>query len=238
MKVNPSEHYGSNYFYPAHKEYVDEFGVKRKYYGPSKEWHGFGYIAQWIKEEFNPESILDIGCSAGSFISYARKLGIRCKGVDISHYAIENCIDGAKGCVEVSDITKHNPPFSGFNIVTAMDLMEHIYYSDLDNVMRYIKSSLIKNGIVFACIATTRNSNEEWIHTSKDDEVPASKRWLAVSGHVTVQPMTFWIKKFESTGFETLYSSMAKFQIWKEYKSDLKGLESWSIRNIYIGAKI
>lgn len=237
MKIDPSQHYGENYFYPNFTMYTDQYGVERKYFGPSKEWYGFLYIAQWMKENIQEaKSIFDIGCSAGSFISHASSIGFDCRGCDISKYAISNAVTDAIGKVRRADITK-DIPWDKCDLVTAMDLMEHIYMNKMDLAMQYILNAMKEKGLFFACIATMRASNEEFVHTNPEDEIPADKRWLGIAGHVTIKPISFWIDLMSKYGIEPRYDLMAKFQIWRVLHTEMKNCDSWSILNVYIGQK-
>lgn len=237
MKIDPSEHYGENYFYPNFTTYMDQYGVERKYYGPAKEWHGFHYIAEWIKENIpNIKSVFDIGCSAGSFVDHASSIGLECYGCDISKYAVKEAVQGARGKIRIADITKESP-WTSCDLVTAMDLMEHIYMNKMDLAMKYIMDAMNCRGFFFACIATMRNKNEEFVHTSPEDEIPSDKRWLGVAGHVTIKPIQFWIDLMDKYGIAPRYDLMAKFQIWRVLHPDMKNCDSWSILNTYIGQK-
>jgi len=238
MKVDPNEHYEEGYFFPQTRTYLDEFNNEREYRGPAKDWHGFTEIAQWLKLNFpDAHTIYDIGCGPGSFVARASQIGFLCRGIDISKWAIKNCVEGARGRLQVVNIIKENPSHIQHDMVTALDLMEHIYEKDLDKSLDYIYQSIRSEGIFFACIATARNQNEIWTHTSEEDEVPPNKRWLAISGHVNIKFMDYWIKKMESTGLKTDYESMVKFQIWRMQHSELSALDSWSLLNVYIGRK-
>jgi len=237
MKIDPGSHYGEDYFYPNFTTYIDQYGVERKYFGPSKEWYGFFYIAQWLKENIpEAKSIFDIGCSAGSFVSHASSLGFDCMGCDISKYAISQAVSGATEKVKIADITKDSP-WTKCDLVTAMDLMEHIYLNKMDSAMNYILNAMKDNGIFFACIATMRNANEEFVHTSPVDEIPADKRWLGVAGHVTIKTIQFWIDLMNHYGIEPRYDLMAKFQIWRVLHPEMKNCDSWSILNVFVGQK-
>jgi cyclopropane fatty-acyl-phospholipid synthase-like methyltransferase len=234
MLIKPSEWYNDDYFYPNHKTYIDEFGVSRIYYGPSKEWGGFGLIANWIKENFpNAKTLYDIGCSAGSFVDYSSRIGFNSFGVDISRFAVNNCVEGARGKLHIQDITSSNPVKQS-DLVTSMDLMEHIYEKDLNKVIEYIKKSMAPGATFFSCICTARHENEIWQHSSEQDPIPQNRNWLAVSGHVNIKWMEDWMKIFSNAGFTMDYEKMFKFQIWRT-RNELSQTDSWSIRNVYIG---
>jgi 2-polyprenyl-3-methyl-5-hydroxy-6-metoxy-1,4-benzoquinol methylase len=237
MNIKPSEWYTDDYFYPKFRKYLDQYGVERTYYGPSKDWHGFSLIASFVRNTFpDAKTLHDIGCSAGSFVARASEYGLDCTGVDISRFAITHCLPGASGKLYIADITKDKARRQN-DIVTSMDLMEHVYEKDLDYVIKYTLSCMKNNGIYFACIATTRNANEEWSHPDENTPVPQKWQWAAVSGHVHLRPIGYWIKKLEHHGFKTNYDLMARFQLWKESQSDMRGMEAWSISNVYFGNK-
>jgi len=235
MKVDPDQIYGEDYFYPKFTLYTDEFGVERRYYGPSKEWGGFSFIANWVKENIpSAKTLLDVGCSAGSFVDYASRIGFDARGVDISKFAINNCCEGARGKVKLADITKEPPP-GRFDLVTAMDLMEHLYTQSVPAVLNYFRSALNPGGYVFCCICTARHPNELWEHTSKNDEVPADKTWLSVSGHVNIKYPEKWIEEFKSAGFVIDYEKMLNFALWHQKHPDMSQCLSWSVNNVLIG---
>jgi len=70
-------------------------------------------------------SLLDVGCAYGFFLDEARKLGMTVHGLDLSETAIkwmENNL-GIKGTVGLSSDAPKGP----FNIITAIEVIEHIY---------------------------------------------------------------------------------------------------------------
>lgn len=236
MLVKPSEWYSEDYFYPKSREYVDEWGVTRTYFGPSKDWSGFDLIALFIKNNFNIGTISDIGCSAGGFVARSVNAGFDTIGVDISRFAINNCVDGARGKLRVVDITKDSP-IRQSDMAVAFDLMEHIYQKDIDKALDYISNSIKPGGYFFACIATARNENETWQHTSENDLIPQNRNWLAVSGHVNIKWLEDWIQIFKSIGFIPDYEKMYRFQLWRTHNNELSQCDSWGLRNIFIGKK-
>ena len=241
MQIKPKDWYNENYFYPNKRTYVDQFGVSREYPGPSLDWHGMTIVAGFIKEIFpDVKTIYDIGCSAGSFVSRSRDIGFDTTGCDISTFAIQNCLDGAKGKVRIVDITKEQPSTQlskQHDMVIAFDLLEHIYMKDLDLALKYITESVKPGGFVFFCIATVRADNEQYVHPDEDTPVPSDKTWQLVSGHVNNQYLGWWINKIESCGIKTDYEKMMKFQLMRVNNMEMKDVESWGVRNVYVGRK-
>ena len=50
----------------------------------------FEGIASVIKQEYAPQTVLDVGCACGHLVKALRNLGIEAYGVDVSEYALEN----------------------------------------------------------------------------------------------------------------------------------------------------
>lgn len=237
MKVCPKDFYTEDYFFPNKKKWVDQFGVTREYHGPAKDWHGFTAIAMYIKEKFSGiKTIFDVGCSAGSFVARSRTIGFDTVGCDISRYAVNNCEEGAKGFIRLQDITR-DKPWRPSDMTVAFDLMEHVYEKDLDRAIQFILSATKPGGKIFLCIATARNQNELWQHTSEEDEIPNDKAWLAVAGHVNIKTLDTWIKRLEANGIETDYEMMHRFQLWRRQSTEMSQVMSWDIGNIYVGTK-
>ena len=235
MLIKPKDWYSEDYFYPNTRHYTDQYGVTREYKGPSKDWNGFSYIANFIKDNFiGVETINDIGCSAGAFVARSIEMGFKTKGCDISDFAINNCLEGARGHVVEVDITKYES-MKKSDMVVSFDLMEHIYEKDLNDALAFITGSCKSGGWIFLCIATARNQNEIWSHPDEDTIVPPDRTWLAVSGHVHIRTIDWWIKKLESCGFTTNYEKMMHFHLWRARHSTMRDVESWGIGNVYIG---
>lgn len=101
------------------------------------EFSGAKEIADAWKTMFNPKNLLDVGCGRGTFLTYARDVGIEAEGFDFSEWAIKNRYDRCKPeWLRVHDATKPWPyTDKSFELVVALDFWEHIYQEDLQLVM-------------------------------------------------------------------------------------------------------
>ncbi len=93
-------------------------------------------LASYLFNRFKMQKdakFLEIGCGRGEFLEGFRKLGLDCRGVDLSDYCIKN-----KSFLNVTraDISKDKLPFedSVFDIVYHKSLIEHFYSPD--NLMK------------------------------------------------------------------------------------------------------
>jgi 2-polyprenyl-3-methyl-5-hydroxy-6-metoxy-1,4-benzoquinol methylase len=70
---------------PYTKGYFEE--AEGSHYHGYEDWPQFKDRAEWIKKEYNPKAVLDIGAAKGFLVKHLRDLGIKADGVDLSEYA-------------------------------------------------------------------------------------------------------------------------------------------------------
>ena len=95
-------------------------------------------------------SVLDIGCGAGFLTNYLAKQGYRVSGIDLSTSSLQE----ARRRDETGSVSYHSGnatslPFAdqSFDVVTAMDLLEHV--EQPDQVIREAARVLKKGGLFF-----------------------------------------------------------------------------------------
>lgn len=98
-------------------------------------------------------------CGRGTFIAYARDIGIEAVGFDFSRYAINNPYTKCKPeWLSLHDArNKWNYPDHCFDLVVALDFFEHLYEEDLACVEK--EMFRVAKKWVFILIATTRGGN-------------------------------------------------------------------------------
>ncbi len=214
---------------------------KWSYFNPSGEWTGCKYIVAAWKEMFSPKNLLDVGCGRGQIISYARDIGIEAEGFDFSEWAIgdEGRYEGTKPeWVKCHDATEKWPyPDNSFDLVVSLDLLEHIYTDDID----FVRSELyrVARKWVFLQIAVSETGglqgrSEEGYRLVKQKTVPKGLEGCAVAGHVTVQPESFWIDKF-NWGDLYLRRDLKQY-FWSLVSEDV--IKNWLLNSILIYEKL
>ncbi len=196
------DYYNKDYFVtPQGKKFSAPDG---KVYGwsyenPIGEFAGAGPICQAWKTMFEPENMLDIGCGRGTFVAYARDCEIDAEGFDFSSFAVSD--EGRyprckKEWVQQHDATKKWPyPDNHFDLVTCLDLFEHIYEEDLpmviDEMFRVAKKW------IFIQICTIKG--QVGYSFKKGQQIPVELEGMAVAGHVTIKPEYWWNYRFYRT---------------------------------------
>jgi len=156
-----------------------------------------------IKED---DTILDFGCAKGYMVKAFRLLHRKAYGVDISEYAINSAPDDIKEYVFlINSIEKYQTFISHnndiYNWVICKDVLEHIEYEKIDNV---IKTLNIIGMNVFCSIPL--GDGEKYIITSHEEDVT----------HIIRESLEWWKDKFEKNGFKV---KKAKY-LMKHVKQD------------------
>lgn len=207
-----SSYYDEKYFAdPRGKEFRRSDGSIGNwgYQNLTGEWLGCKDITEAWKKLFKLRKchtdsklckVLDVGCGRGQFITYLRDIGIEAWGFDYSSWAILNRYPRCqKGWIVQHDATVTWPYGSStFDLVLALDLLEHIYLEDIDKVLTEMYR--VAKRWIFLQVATIGGGSGSEIHErgyilKKGEPVPIELQGCAVAGHVTVQNRQFWIDK-------------------------------------------
>jgi hypothetical protein len=175
-------------------------GGKTEYWGyknPTGDFEGAKPIVQAWKTMFNPKNMLDVGAGRGQFVSMSRNVGIEAEGFDFSEFAVrEGRYAKCKPeWLKSHDATKPWPYLNrSFDLVTALDLLEHIYLDDLSFVISELYR--VSNNWIFLQIATVDGVKEKGYILKKGEPIPwqDGRTW---AGHCTVMTEEFWYEKFE-----------------------------------------
>ena len=167
---------------------------------------------QWI-EFLNPTKVFDYGCGNGKHVHCFRYYGIEAYGEDISEYAIQNPIglakdniflihlplEGHKSTLEATPFAKG---FSKFDLVTCIDVLEHIPEQDAIETIKYLYKLSSKYILVSICFPEDPNFE-------KDDT------------HITRQPRVWWADQFSKLGLvevalPTGWLFRPQFMLWEK----------------------
>jgi len=204
MQNFTQDYYNKDYFVtPEGKKYKSYDGEEKgwSYANDSGEFLGCEPITRAWKQIFEqPKTMLDVGAGRGTFVSYARNQGIEAVGFDFSKWAISDkgryyrC---EKDWLKWGDVTKSwDYADKSFDLVTCLDLMEHIYESDIKQTLN--EAFRVSKKFIFFQIATIP---ENGICFQKDQEIPMEWQGCAVAGHVTIQTKQWWISQLFKSGW-------------------------------------
>ena len=138
-------------------------------------------------------SVLDVGCAKGFMLHDFEQVlpGIKTTGIDISEYAIENCMMSQKKNLMVGDAKKL--PFSdnSFDFVISINTIHNLELEECKQALREIER-VSRNGSFIMVDAYENDQEKEdllnWVLTAK-----------------TILSVDEWKKTFDETGYSGDY---------------------------------
>ena len=149
------------------------------------------------------QKVLDFGCAKGYSVKAMRLLGRQAWGFDISNYAISSAPTDVREFVS-SD--KEYFKDINFDWVIAKDVLEHVPFDQIDDVLSWIRS---KGKNVFVVVPL--GDGEKYV-------VPA---YELDKTHVIRQDKDWWINKLEEFDFKNIkfsYLMDGVKQNWSQYE--------------------
>lgn len=196
-----SEYYDDKYFAdPIGKRFrrpdgsFDHWG----YRNPNGESEAFLPIIEALKTILQPRTLLDAGAGRGTLVAYARQIGIEADGFDYSEWAVN---EGRYPRCKQEWLTRHDAtkkwpyPDNSYDLITLLDLPEHIYLDDmpffLSEIHRVSKKWIFLQ-IAVAGSGGLQGTNKEGYILKKGDPIPLELEQYAVAGHVTLVKEQKW----------------------------------------------
>jgi len=175
------------------------------------------------------KKILDYGCGSGFFVGQLQKKSFNAYGMDISKKAIECGIGrGVKNLFQENEM-KVNFPDSYFNVILAMDVIEHI--EDDKSAIRELRKLLKSDGYLIITVPAY-----QWMWGIQDEATHHYRRYTtnSISGLVKNFPDLRILKK---TYFNTfLFLPVALVRLMSKWLN-IKNRESdFDINNKFINA--
>jgi SAM-dependent methyltransferase len=134
-------------------------------------------MAESIVAEFNPASVVDVGCGTGALLAALQRAGLECLGLDYSEASLR--MAQARGLrVEKLDLCSASPGPRHFDVAISVEVAEHLPERCVDRYVDYLCH--LAPAIVFTAAT------------------PGQGGWA----HLNEQPHEFWIAKFRDRGFE------------------------------------
>jgi GT2 family glycosyltransferase len=187
-----SDFYGEGYFLNGQGSnygYRNETGkqlfvpYEEQYYLPKNR-----ELAKYIINMYKPKTAMVLGCARGYLVKAFRELGVDCKGIDISEWAIKHAPDELSEHLYVGDICDLSFFSSAsFDVTVALDVFEHIAVPDLftalDEASRITRDTILINVPV----------NDDDSHPDQTDGNDKS--------HISIYSATWWREKLMERDF-------------------------------------
>ena len=105
--------------------YFANRGLEVKHFLMTKQWNDF----------FEPKSVLDLGCGRGPYMIGWKQFVKEVQGLELSKYAVKNALTNG---IHHGDITNFE---ANADLITAIDVLEHLDNNELDKAMKNIVNS-------------------------------------------------------------------------------------------------
>jgi SAM-dependent methyltransferase len=145
-------------------------------YVRTQEWlRIFGGIADHIKQDVEPTSVLDAGCAMGFLVECLRNRGIEAFGVDISEYAIQRVREDMQPYCWIGSLLDPLP--RTYDLIVCIEVLEHLTPRECDQVVGNF----------------SRASDDILFSSTPEDYREAT--------HINVRPPDYWAGLFARHGF-------------------------------------
>ncbi len=139
--------------------------------------------------------VLDVGCAKGFMLyDFTRALkGAECKGVDVSEYAIQNCLQDVRNFVTVGDVRKLPFPDNYFDLVICINTIHNLDLADLKTGLSEINRVSKKNSFLTVDAYTDEIEKKrmfEWNLTAKT--ILSTNEWKKLFRECNYQGDYFW----------------------------------------------
>jgi SAM-dependent methyltransferase len=133
-------------------------------------------IARSMRREFEPRSLIDVGCGSGALMLSLERLGISCLGFDVATAAVERCRERG---LQARRLDVRGDPFppDRADVVVSTEVAEHLPESTADRFVELL-TTLAPIAVVTAALPGSNGKD-----------------------HVNEQPNEYWIAKFGRWGF-------------------------------------
>lgn len=186
-----------------------ENGIKKGISGYEKyQWMPTRSIPEAISiiEKIEFESAIDFGCAKGFLVHALNLLGKDAIGVDISEYALNNCLPQVK-----DKLFSLNKQLSEMNLKTdlliAKDVLEHIPEENIDETL----SEFYKVSDKCLLVIPLGDNDSFRIREYEIDKT-----------HVTKKDEEWWINKIKKSGFKLKHFSYSFGNVKEKWTSTYK----------------
>lgn len=164
-------------------------------------------IAATIVVEFEPQSVVDVGCGTGALLEQLRKLECEVQGLEYSEAGLAYC-RGRRLAVRKFDLERDALEDPGeFDVAVSMEVAEHLPARVAERYVRLL--ARLAPVVVFTAAPPGQGGAD----------------------HVNEQPPAYWIEKFAANGLE--YDEPRSMR-WRERWKQSGKVQGWYYRNLML----
>jgi SAM-dependent methyltransferase len=114
-----AEHYDEDYFVSEWRDEGNKYDLETR-----RRIEGKGPAL--IKEVFDPQRALDLGCGPGALMYLLHELGVEVDGIDFSPEIKDLAPDAVRDRITVGPVTERLAPDRAYDLVICREVLEHL----------------------------------------------------------------------------------------------------------------
>lgn len=202
------------------------FSAIRSYRGAHQYYAKLNFLISKIKQ-INPKNILDVGCGDGKFLHELSEhfSDISLTGIDYSQKAISFASSFSPSVSFVcGDITKNQITQKNFELITLIEVLEHIPPKQIENFIHGIHNCISSDGILFVTVPTknTPTSKKHYQHFNLKNLENSLKPYFIIKETFYVNKITFFTKIIKSLLANRFFALNHKSSLNKLFQLYLK----------------
>jgi len=192
-------------------------GYNEKYYKRHLDQYRLwqNNVGKSIVENFEANSILDLGCGVGSYLEGAKQSGCSdIMGIELNYDKAKNyMVDEVKNNIKKGDITSNLNIDKQFDCCISFEVAEHIVPEGTEGFVKNLTE-----------------------HSKKYIILSAAPPGQPGTGHINLKPQHFWIDKIQENNFLYKASLISEYKkIWQELEETPGNkYKNWVLRNLMI----
>ena len=185
QRPTPPSHYDDEYFVSDWREGDNKYDLetRRRIEGRNPAL---------IKEVFDPERVLDVGCGPGALMYLLHELGIEVQGIDFSERSVALAPEPMRDRIGVGSVTEAHVPDRSFDLVVCREVFEHLTVLQVRRTVETICRA--SSRFVYA---TTR------FHPDPPDLLSFTTQFEVDPTHITLMNKEFLRTLFVLEGFKS-----------------------------------
>ena len=178
-----SEHYDDEYFQDDWREGGNRYDLDTRREIEARN-------PALIKEVFQPERVLDVGCGPGFLMYFLQELGVDANGIDFSAACKKLAPDEVRDRIAIGLVTDDLVPARSYDLIICREVMEHLTVLEV----RRTVASICRASSRFAYV-TTR------FHPDPEDLFDFTTQFDVDPSHITLLNKDFVRLMFILEGF-------------------------------------
>jgi len=196
---------------------LEQFIIEHRYYDAPGVWGAKidldKQVTTAIALGLGASKCLELGCFSGAIMSLLKRRGVDVTGLDASHLAFVLAYPEIRRHIVFGDLLSTDFPSDQFDVIVAMDILEHLSPIKFDKYIEKIRNLITTNGYVYVNSPMFGSDDvfgtifpqylKEWERVGDESfwrDLDCDDRGWPKHGHLVWASPTWWEAKFAAHG--------------------------------------